>query len=385
VSPKVFIFSPIEAAANTYTQLEQSGCEILVAPRPWVSPMEPSPAELVVGARDSDALLGSMIYNRTISREVLESSDHLRIVAKYSIGCEDIDVEAATELGILVTYGPTESNWGGVAEGALAYMLCLLKKVRERDRHLKTDGLWRDPSLMGTYVGARADGYPGITIGILGLGRVGTRLADLLRPWRARIIACDPYVSDAHFAAHGVQRVDFETLIAESDVLSLHVFLNRETRHIIGAAQLAGMKRSAILINASRGPVVDEGALVDALRNQQLAGAALDVFEQEPLPLDSPLRGLGDRVLLSPHMITNNAGSGVGPAIGMATNAVLSALHGQVPDPDIIFNREAISKWQSRFAGASLVTGGAAGSSTPRFAATSGLSRPDERSREAPG
>ena len=318
--------------------------------------MEPTPAELVGGARGADALLGSMIYNRTISREVLEASQELRIVAKYSIGCEDIDVEAATELGILVTYGPTESNWGGVAEGALAYMLCLLKKVRERDRFLKTDGVWRDPSLVGTYVGARADGYPGITIGILGLGRVGTRLADLLRPWRARIIACDPYVPEAHFAAHGVQRVDLQTLLAESDVLSLHVFLNRETRHIIGAAQLASMKRTAVLVNASRGPVVDEAALVEALRDERLAGAALDVFEQEPLPLDSPLRGLGDRVLLSPHMITNNVGSGVGPAIALATDAVFGALRGQVPDPDIIFNREAIDRWQSRFGGKSLLT-----------------------------
>jgi D-3-phosphoglycerate dehydrogenase / 2-oxoglutarate reductase len=350
------VFSPIDAAAHTYAQLAQHGCEVLVAPRPWVSPMQPTPTELVSGARGSDVLVGSMIYNTTISRTVLASSDRLRAVAKYSIGCEDIDVEAATELGILVTYGPTESNWGGVAEGVMAYMLALLKKVRERDRHLKSDGPWRDPSLMGTYVGARADGYPGITIGILGLGRVGTRLADLLRPWHARVIACDPYVDDGHFAAHGVQRVDLPTLLLESDVLSLHVFLNRETRHIIGAAELARMKRTAILVNASRGPVVDEPALVEALRTEQIAAAALDVFEQEPLPLDTPLRGLGDRVLLSPHMITNNVGSGVGPAIVMATDAVLTMLRGEVPDEDIIFNREAIPRWQQRFGGRSVLT-----------------------------
>lgn len=318
--------------------------------------MAPSPEELIAGARDSDVLLGSMIYNTTISRAVMEGADRLRAIAKYSIGCEDIDVEAATELGILVTYGPTESNWGGVAEGAMAYMLALLKKVRERDRYLKSDGPWRDASLVGRYVGARAsDGYPGLTIGIVGLGRVGTRLADLLRPWRARVIACDPYVADEHFAAHGVQRVDLPMLLAESDVVSLHVFLNRETRHMIGAAQLASMKRSAILLNASRGPVVDEPALVEALQQQRIAGAALDVFEREPLPLDSPLRGLGDCVLLSPHMITNNVGSGVGPAIGMATEAVLQVLRGEVPDEEIIFNREAIPRWRERFGGQALL------------------------------
>jgi phosphoglycerate dehydrogenase-like enzyme len=355
VSPKVFVFSPIDAAADTYQDLQARGCEISVAPRPWVSPMQPRPSELVAGARDSDVLLGSMIYNTTVSRDVLQSSDQLRAIAKYSIGCEDVDVETATELGILVTYGPTESNWGGVAEGTLGNMLCLLKKVRERDRHLKTDGAWRDPSLVGTYVGSRADGYAGITIGIVGLGRVGTRLADLLRPWGARIIAVDPYVADAHFAAHGVQRVDLQTLLAESDVVTLHVYVNRETRHMIGAAEFERMKPTAILLNAARGPIVDEPALVDALQNKRIAGAALDVFETEPLPLDSPLRGLGDAVLLSPHMVTNNVGSGVGPAITLATNAVLSVLRGEVPDEEIIFNREAIPRWKERFAGRSLL------------------------------
>jgi len=100
VSPKVFIHSPIDAAAETYRQLAERGCEVVVAPRPWVSPMQPSPSELVEGARSADALLGSMIYNTTISREVLQNAEQLRIVAKYSIGCEDVDVEAATELGI---------------------------------------------------------------------------------------------------------------------------------------------------------------------------------------------------------------------------------------------------------------------------------------------
>jgi phosphoglycerate dehydrogenase-like enzyme len=280
---------------------------------------------------------------------VLAASGDLRIVAKYSIGCEDIDVDAATARGILVTYGPTESNWGGVAEGALTNMLCLLKKVRERDAHLKGGGFWRDPKLTGTYVGARADGYQGITVGIIGLGRVGTRLADLLRPWRARVIACDPYVADDHFAAHGVERVDLASVLTESDVVSAHVFLNRETRHMMDAEAFSQMKPTAVFINASRGPVVDEAALVKALESGQIAGAALDVFEREPLPLDSPLRQMDERVLLSPHMITNNVGSGIGPAIELATNAVLGALRGEAPDRELVFNPEAIPLWQERF------------------------------------
>src|SRR5205085_12234365 len=116
------------------------------------------------------------------------------------------------------------------------------------------------------------------------------------------------------------------------------------------------MKPSAYLLNASRGPVVDEAALIEALQQKKIAGAALDVFEREPLALDSPLRGFGDTVLLSPHMITNNVGSGVGPAIGLATEAVMSALRGEVPDEAIIFNRDAIPRWTERFAGKPLLT-----------------------------
>ena len=156
----------------------------------------------------------------------------------------------------------------------------------------------------------------------------------------------DPYIPEAHFAAHGVQRVDLPTLLAESDVVTLHVYVNRETRHMIGAAEFAHMKPTAVLLNAARGPIVDEPALVEALQHKRIAGAALDVFETEPLPLDSPLRGLGDCVLLSPHMVTNNVGSGIGPAIDLATGAVMTALRGEVPDEEIIFNREAIPQWK---------------------------------------
>src|SRR5204863_1627637 len=128
-----------------------------------------------------------------------------------------------TDLGILVTHSPTESNWGGVAEGTITMMLAMLKRVRERDRNLKESQGWRDQNLQGTYVGSRADGYAGITLGLIGLGRIGSRIATLMRPWKMRILATDPYVPDAKFAEHGVTRVDLDTLLAESDVVSLHV------------------------------------------------------------------------------------------------------------------------------------------------------------------
>jgi phosphoglycerate dehydrogenase-like enzyme len=345
------IFAPADESGETHERLEAQGCELALGKASWNTPHGDNEAEIAGMARGCDVLMGTSIRSTPISRRILESSDRLRVVAKYTIGVDDIDVEAATELGILVTHGPTESNWGGVAEGTITAMLTLLKKVRERDRHLKEHGAWRDPRLQGRYLGARADGYAGITLGHIGLGRIGCRVAPLLRPWKMRILATDPYVEDRVFTEHGVTRVDLPALLRESDVVSLHVVLTRETRHMIGPAQLALMKPTAIFINTARGPCVQEPALIEALLKRQIAGAALDVFEEEPLSPDSQLRNLGDTVLLSPHMVSSNVGSGLGPGIRWATESVLAALRGEVPDN--VYNKEVIPRWERRFGGRS--------------------------------
>jgi phosphoglycerate dehydrogenase-like enzyme len=351
-SPTVFIFAPVEEARDSHQQLEAEGCELRLGKASWDTPQGNREPELVRMAQGAHALMGTSIRNVPISRRIMESSPELRIVAKYTIGVDDVDVEAATDMGILVCHGPTESNWGGVAEGTITAMLTMLKKVRERDRHLKDGGNWRDQKLQGTYLGSRPDGYAGITLGLIGLGRIGTRIATLLRPWRMRILATDPYVPESTFSEHGVTRVDLPTLLRESDVVSLHVVLTRETRHMIGAAQLGMMKRHAVLINTARGPCVQEPALIEALLKGEIGGAALDVFEEEPLALDSQLRNLGDRVLLSPHMVSSNVGSGLGPGIQWATQSVLRALRGEVPDN--VYNKEVIPRWERRFGGTSV-------------------------------
>ena len=350
--PRVLIFAPADATEETHKLLQNQGCELRLGNPAWEMPYAGNEAEMVRMAAGCDALIGTSIRRSPITRPILESSDTLRIVAKYTIGVDDIDVEAATDLGILVTHGPTESNWGGVAEGTITSMLTMLKKVRERDRYLKDGNPWKEDRLLGTYVGSRADGYAGITLGLIGLGRVGGRVASLMRPWQAKILACDPYVPDARFTELGVERVDLPTLLRESDVVSLHVVLTRETRHMIGAEQLGLMKPTAILVNTARGFCVDERALIEALQKNRIAGAALDAFEEEPLALDSPLRQLGDKVLLSPHMISANVGSGLGPGIQWATESVLHALRGEVPDN--VYNQEVIPRWQHRFAGKSV-------------------------------
>jgi phosphoglycerate dehydrogenase-like enzyme len=132
-------------------------------------------------------------------------------------------------------------------------------------------------------------------------------------------------------------------------VVSFHVVLTKETRHMLGAAQLALMKPTSVLVNTSRGGVVDEAALAEALERGTIASAAVDVFEDEPLPAESPLRELGSKVLLAPHMASSNYGSGLGPGITWATESVLKALRGEVPDN--VYNKEVIPRWLQRFQG----------------------------------
>ncbi len=346
--PKVVVFAP---ATETHPELGEAGCEIVVGAASWADPTGDPQGKLVEMAAHADALVGTSIKGSGINRDVMMASETLRIVAKYTVGVDEIDIEAATELGIVVTHAPTEANWGGVVESTMTYMLTMLKKTRERDAYLKSGGAWREPSLVGTYVGRREDGYRGLTIGIIGVGRIGSRLSRFLTPWNVRMVGHDPYVSDAHFAELGVERVPLETLLRESDVVTLHVILTRETRHMIDAAALRLMKPTAIIINTSRGPAIDEAALIEALQQGRIAGAAMDVFEQEPLPADSPLRSMGDRVIITPHMASNNVGGGIGPGIVWGTADVLRALRGEVPEH--VFNPEVLPRWRERFEGRS--------------------------------
>jgi phosphoglycerate dehydrogenase-like enzyme len=276
----------------------------------------------------------------------------LRIVAKYSVGVDDVDIEAATDLGVMVCHAPTESNCFGVAETTVTFMLSLFKKVAERDADVRA-GKWRTADNFGYYVGSRqSDGFLGQTIGLVGFGRIGTRVAQLLAPWRARIIAYDPYVPPAHFITHGVTAVDYDTLLRESDVVSFHVVLTKETRFMFGARELGLMKRNAIVLNTARGKVVDEKALAAAIEAGRIRGAAIDAFEEEPLPADSPLRRLGEKVILSPHSASYTEGGELRQGVAWAARSVVTALRGGVPDN--VYNRDVIPRWRERFGGAEI-------------------------------
>ncbi|MEX2455396.1 MAG: NAD(P)-dependent oxidoreductase [Rhodospirillaceae bacterium] len=348
--PKILIYTPMGAADAKYAELEAAGCELSWGDPEWRRAFGANDDNVFALAEGREAIIGAVMRGFTFTHDFLKRLPETRIIAKLTIGYDDVDLDGATELGILVTHSPTEANWGGVAEGTMAMMLTILKRVRERDQHVRNGG-WRDDSLNGTYLGARQDGYEGITVGIIGLGRIGSRLCDLLAPWRVRLIACDPYVDESKFAHHNARSVDLETLLRESDVVTVHANLTEETEHLISEAQFAMMKPTAVLLNAARGPIVDEEALFFALERNRIAGAALDVFEKEPLDLQSPLRGLGDRILVSPHMVSGNRGASLEPAVPWTIDNALAALRGELPRH--IVNPEAIPRWLERFGGKS--------------------------------
>jgi D-3-phosphoglycerate dehydrogenase / 2-oxoglutarate reductase len=346
---KIFIFAPIDETGECHRQLEAAGNTLVLGDASWHTPKGNNEEEMCGMAKGAVALMGTSIRSSPITRRIMESAGPgLRVVSKFTVGVDDVDVDAATDLGIMVTHAPTESNWGGVAEGTMAMMLTVLKKMRERDQAMKAGG-WRSPSLQGSYLGRRSDGYPGMSVGIIGLGRIGRRVADLLAPWRVRLLACDPYVEPSRFILHNCQPVDLQTLLREADVVTVHVTLTKETRRFIGANEFSLMKRSAVFINTSRGQAVDEAALAEALKEGRIAAAASDVFEDEPLPSDSPLLALGHKVLLSPHMVSSNHSSGLYPGMMWAMRSVLKVLKGEVPDN--VFNTEVIQRWRERFGG----------------------------------
>ena len=349
--PKVVVFAPGSQAS--LAEMEAAGCELVLGSATWSDPTGNSQEDFVKMAAHADVLVGTSIKGTRINKDTMMASENLRIIAKYTVGVDEIDVEEATNLGIVVTHAPTEANWGGVVESTMTMMLTLLKKTRERDAYLKAGKGWRDEALTGYYIGQREDGYEGMTIGIVGLGRIGSRYSEFMKPWKVRLVAYDPYAPDERFAELGVERVDYDTLLRESDVVSFHVILTKETHHMFSERELGLMKKSAVVINTSRGPVIDEKALIKALQSDQIAGAAMDVFEHEPVELDNPLLKMDDRVFITPHMAANNYGAGIGPGIIWGTADVLRALRGEVPEH--VFNREVLPRWKERFEGRSLI------------------------------
>lgn len=219
---------------------------------------------------------------------VINALDRLQLIITAGLRNAAIDLDAAAARGVTVC--GTQMLGYPAAELAWALVLALLKRIPAEHQAMR-DGLWQT---------TLAEGLSGRTLGLWGLGKLGQRVARMGQAFDMRVIAWSQNLTSEQAAAHGVERVELDTLLAESDVLSIHMVLGERTRGLIGAEQLARMKPSAYLVNTSRGPLVQEGALIEALRKGVIAGAGLDVYDVEPLPADHVLRGL-DNVVLTGH------------------------------------------------------------------------------------
>lgn len=250
---------------------------------------------------------GAIAGGESYSRALLERLDGLQVVARCGVGYDAIDVEAATERGVAVVTTPN-TNADAVADFTLALMLAALRRVVEHDRSVRSGG-WR--------LDGPGRDLAGATVGIVGLGLIGRTVARRLTGFGCRILAVDPAPDHEFCTATGIEISSLADMLPQLDVLTVHAPLGAGTKNLIGAPELAVLPSHAMVVNAARGGVVNEDALVDALRDGQVGGAALDVFEREPLGAEHPLTGM-DNVVLAPHA----AGLSVGATARMVDAAV---------------------------------------------------------------
>ncbi|MBM3940211.1 MAG: D-2-hydroxyacid dehydrogenase family protein [SAR202 cluster bacterium] len=220
---------------------------------------------------------------------LLEALPNLKLIAGTGKRQANVNLDAATRLGIPVAV--TNSPGDSTAELTWGLILALLRHIPAEDRAIR-QGKWQ----LSAGIGLR-----GLTLGIMGLGRIGTQMATVGNAFGMRVVAWSRGMTPEKAAAHRAEAVSFEELFRQSDILTIHIPLSNESRGLVGAKQLALMKPTSYLINTSRGPIVDTGALAEALRRKAIAGAGVDVFDEEPVPADNPLLPL-DNVVLTPHL-----------------------------------------------------------------------------------
>ena len=230
-----------------------------------------------------------------VTRKTVSGPDRrLKLIARFGVGYDTVDVPACTENGVILTITP-DGVRRPVATSALTFMLMLAQKVMTKDR-LTREGRW------GERINHMGTGLSGRVLGSIGVGNIGAELFRLAAPFGMRHLACDPYVTQESVAPLGVKLVDLDTLFREADFVCVNCPLNQETRKLVGARQFSLMKPGAYFINTARGPIVDEQALYEALASRRIAGAGIDVFEQEPVSPDNALLKL-DNIVVTPHHI----------------------------------------------------------------------------------
>lgn len=308
----------------------------------FIRPLAPSPGDssywsrlysLEVAPEHICGVHGLVVLRPWVRQSTFQAgADDLVVIGRSGAGYDKIDLEACTAHDVALFNAPQSLNHS-TASSALMFMLALAKKLPQQDRVVR-QGRWDlQASVMGSEIAGRV-------IGIIGLGRSGRELARLVAPFGVRLLAYSPHADTAAAAELGVELVSLDRLLRTADFVSLHCRLTDDTRRLIGAAQLELMKPTAYLVNVARGEVLDQAALVAALRTGRIAGAALDVFDHEPLPTSDPLTQF-ENVILAPHWSCST--SDVWRSTGRAmAEGMVRAAHGELPDN--IVNTEVVDR-----------------------------------------
>jgi len=287
--PKVLVSSRSFAQIVSIGEeiLREAGFEVCLI-GPEERPLDEMKMKAIVAREDPEAIVSG---TEPLTAHVFSAAKELRIVIKHGVGVDNIDLSAATASGVVVANAPG-TNTESVADWVIGTMLVLLRGFCAANRSIR-EGRWERSRFLGHDLGAK-------TVGVIGTGRIGIAVVKRLRPFEPKVLAYDVVENPDLTAMGAVRYTTLEELLEESDLVSLHVPLTEETRNMIGAAELARMKRSAYLINGARAGLVDEAALYEALQARHLAGAALDMLATKP-PQASLLAGL-DNVFVTPHI-----------------------------------------------------------------------------------
>ena len=288
--------------------------------------------ELIGIVQDVDGVL--VTAKAPMTRPVIFAGEKLRVIGKYGVGVESIDLDAATSKGIPVTYTPGV-NQDTVAEFTIGLILAVTRKIPFAMESLRRGGDWRNEKFLGMEMKKA-------TLGIAGLGRIGSCIANKIRSFEVSLIAYDPYVSQEKADALGVKLVGLDTLLRTADIVSLNLPLTPETFHLIGEEELRCMKPTGFLINTGRGSIIEESALYHALKEGWIAGAGLDVFEKEPPDINNPLLSL-ENVVVTPHMGGSSLGARV-RLVNTAVENVVKVLKGEIPAIQNIANPQILKK-----------------------------------------
>ncbi len=295
--PKVLVSDPID----------QVGIDILSQVAQVDIKTDLSPDALVQVIPDYDAL---MIRSGTkVTQAVIDAGKQLKIIGRAGVGVDNVDVPAATRRGILVVNSP-EGNTVAAAEHAVAMMFALSRYIPDANQSVKAGG-WDRKSFTGVEVYKK-------TLGIVGLGKIGAHVAGIARSMNMRLLAYDPFLSNERAEQLGCQLVELDFLFREADYITLHLPKTTETYHLVNAEAIAKMKPTVRIVNCARGGIIDEAALVEAVQQGRIAGAALDVYENEPLEADSPLRAQGKNLVLTPHLGASTEEAQVNVAVDVA-------------------------------------------------------------------